>query len=209
MSEYRNFISDFPSRCSELLQRYEKDARNRQREVTLMLCVAAPAIIVPMERLNGPGFRQDGTARAGHPSKDWQRFQAAKAALDDLYAASFIGSLLCPDAAPGSWCFGQLSDTSGDPDSWPELNQPKPLGPDKKAKSVLLHIRNSLAHGNLFTRGGEQIQQMVLLSKPPDAERFSYLIASPADFRAFLIHWLEFLNDLELPLGVIAGSEAA
>jgi len=53
MSNYNNFVSDFPGRCAELLKEYERSARLRKREVTLMLCIAMPSIVVPLERLKG------------------------------------------------------------------------------------------------------------------------------------------------------------
>lgn len=54
MSSYKNFVSDFPARCAALLGDFERTARLRRREVTLMLCVAMPSIVVPLERLSGP-----------------------------------------------------------------------------------------------------------------------------------------------------------
>lgn len=49
MSVYKNFVSDFPARCAELLGDFERSRRFRKREVTLMLCVAMPSIVVPLE----------------------------------------------------------------------------------------------------------------------------------------------------------------
>jgi hypothetical protein len=201
MSNYNNFVSDFPARCAALLEDFERTARLRKREVTLMLCVAMPSIVIPWERLAGP--RSEGQS-PGHPSRDWERFDQAKSALDDLCEAPFQGSPIWPDSSSRSWFFGELADVSNGPDSWAELRTPKPLGPDKKARTVLLHIRNALAHGNIFTRGNPEIEQIILLSRPQGATRFRFLAVDPAEFRAFLRNWLEFLRDLKLPDDVVS-----
>lgn len=203
MSSYKNFVSDFPARCAALLGDFERTARLRKREVTLMLCLAMPSIVVPLERLAGPRSTAKGES-SGHPSRDWERFEQAKSGLEDLFEIPFRGSPLWPDAASSSWFFGELSDVSNGPDSWAELGTPKALGPERKAKTVLLHIRNALAHGNIFTRGNPEIEQIILLSRPEGADRFRFLAVSPADFRGFLKNWLEFLRKLELPEDVVS-----
>jgi hypothetical protein len=209
MSAYKNFVSDFPARCAELLEDFERPARLRKREVTLMLCVAMPSIVVPLERLKEPGSTPKGED-IGHPSRDWERFDQAKSSLDRLFEKPFRGSPLWPDSASTSWFFDELSDVSNGPDSWPELGTPKPLGPDRKAKAVLLHIRHALAHGNIFIRGNPEIEQIILLSKRAGGtDKFNFLAVGPADFRRFLKNWLEFLRELELPEDVVSEATQA
>lgn len=210
MSSYNNFVSDFPGRCAALLKECEGTARLRNREVTLMLCIAMPSIVVPLERLKGPKAGSNG-ARPGHPSADWQRFEQAKASLDQLFEQRFRGSPLWPDADSNSWSFGPVSDVSIAPDSWAELIRPQALGPDKLAKTVLDHVRNALAHGNVFTRGNPEIEQIILLSERAlGTNKFNFLAIGPADFSTFLHNWLEFLREINLPVGVVApDAEAA
>jgi hypothetical protein len=206
MSNYSNFVSDFPERCAELLGQFEKLAQLRRREVTLMLCIATPSIVVPLERLAGPRSKPEGE-QPGHPSRDWEKFVQAKSDLDRLFILPFKGSRLWPDVSASSWSFGKLSDVSGEPDSWGELSAPKRLGPDKKAKAVLLHMRHALAHGNIFTRGRPEIEQIILLSqRAPNVNKFNFLAVAPADFRIFLQNWMEFLRDLKLPVDVVSMS---
>jgi hypothetical protein len=141
----------------------------------------------------------------GHPSQDWKRFEQAKFSLDQLFEKPFRGSPLWPNAESRSWFFGDLADASGDPDSWAELSKPKPLGPNKTVKAVLLHIRHALAHGNIFTGGNQHIAQIILLSaRAAGASNFNFLAVAPADFRHFLKNWLEFLRELRLPDDVVA-----
>ena len=46
MSNYNNFVSDFPGRCADLMKASDKIARFQKREVTLMLCVAMPSLLL-------------------------------------------------------------------------------------------------------------------------------------------------------------------
>lgn len=68
-----------------------------------------------------------------------------------------------------------------------------------------MHIRNALAHGNIFTRGNPEIEQIILLSeRAVGTNKFNFLAVAPADFRLFLKNWLEFLRDLDLPEDVVS-----
>jgi len=209
MSNYNNFVSDFPGRCADLMKASDKIARFQKREVTLMLCVAMPSIIVPIERLKGPSMGPDG-AQPGHPAGDWQRFEKAKSDLEDLFKQCFRGSALWPEASSMAWSFGPVSDVSRALDVWDELSDPKPLGPDKRARTVIKHVRNALAHGNVFTRGTPDIDQIILLSERSErSNTFNFLAVAPRDFRAFLDNWHEFLRKIDLPIEVVSQGEGA
>lgn len=207
MSSYNNFVSDFPGRCADLLRKFEGTALFHEREVTLMLCVAMPSIVVPLERLKGPSV-ETNTQRLGHPSADWQTFEHAKSNLDHLFKQRFRGSRLWPNPDSTSWLFGPVSDVSSAPDSWVELVEPKHLGQDKQVKAILNHLRNAIAHGNIFTRGNPEIEQIILLNeRTRSSNKFDFLAVAPADFRAFLHNWLEFLEMVNLPLDVVSHGE--
>jgi hypothetical protein len=143
-----------------------------------------------------------------HPSGDREKFAKAAKGFDILLSERFLDSQLW-DREPSSWCYGPLKTTKGDPDSWPELRNPTPINPSEKVEAILGHIRNALAHGNIFTRGGSQIECLVLLSKPhlhrPD---FNYLLVSPEDFKEFLMKWLQFLSTLPIPTDIVTEIEA-
>lgn len=201
MSNYRNFISDFPDRCGSLFRDFERPARNRGREVTLMLCAAMPSIVIPLERLTGPG------KDTAHPSRDWQRFERAKTDLDELVGQDFLGSRLWPASDSRAWSFDELADVSDGPDSWPELRDPKPLGTKKKAGTVLWHLRNALSHGNIYSRGNPEIEQLILLSKSRGAPRFSFIAVAPDDFKTFLSNWLTFITEVDLPAFMVSEVE--
>jgi len=168
-----------------------------------MLSIATSSIIVPLERLDGPKNGPKGS-RPGHPSHDWERFQAAKASLDELLDKPFIGSPLWPKSSGISWFSDDLADVSHEPDLWKELQKPKPLGSKTKAKTVLWRIRKALAHGNIFTCGQPEIQQIILLSQVAEGVyKFCFLAVAPAGFQIFLTNWLGFLRKLPLPAYVV------
>jgi hypothetical protein len=199
MSNYRDFVSDFPGRCGDLLDSFLKPAKHQRREVTLLLCLSAASLVIPLERLKGAGAH-----RTGHPARDWEKFQQAKSRLDELGQVPFRGSPIWPDASEESWHFGSLSTVAGGPDSWPELHRPKLLTRDKKVRSVLQHLRNALAHGNIFTRGAPDIDQLILISEDGmGTGRYSFLMVSPAGFEQFLRHWIAFVRELRVPADVV------
>lgn len=187
MSEYKNFIKDFPSRCAELLLTYEKRARFHGREVTLMLSIASAGLTVPYERI-----------RSCHPSGDSSRYVEAKKMVDSLLKERFLKSILAKENE-GSWCRGALSTHLGDPDSWPEMNSPIPLSEKEKNKDVLHHLRNALAHGNIYTLGSE-ISTIIFLSETDfKSGIFRYITVSPDDFCKLLRNWFKFIGELNLP----------
>lgn len=198
MTAFMNFVSDFPERCRELLDRFDSASRLVRREVTFLLCVATPAIAVPYERLRPqPKDRE-------HPLRDRERYVEAARKFEQMLNSPFLGSPLWPVLAE-SWCYGRLKSIAGDPDSWPELLAPVPLSTGTIVDTVVRHLRNALSHGNIFTRGQPEIDQLVLLSKPhlkrPD---YNYLIVAPSDLRGFLANWVRLLTELRIPDGVVS-----
>jgi hypothetical protein len=192
MSEYQDFVKDFPKRCQELLQLAESPALAMGREVTLMLMVAATAFM-PFERLRPEG-------RHNHPSKDKERFPEAATELKTLLETPFTASDLF-DKDAKSWATGKLKSLDGTPDDWPELQKLKPISKEKKVNYIFKTIRNALAHGNLYTRGGDEIKSIIFVSTIEDKDRiigFKFVSVSPADFRFFLTRWFEFLDKFQI-----------
>jgi hypothetical protein len=88
MSSYSNFIKDFPSRCLDILKKYEKYAITHNREVTLMLAIATAGFVIPFERLRPPKEDPD------QPSRDRDKFPKARNELEKILDVSFVGSVL-------------------------------------------------------------------------------------------------------------------
>jgi hypothetical protein len=156
MSSFTDFVHDFPNRCQELLSLIEEPATTAERDVTLLLVVTATALGVPFERL-----RPDGIFP--HASRDNKTFKKEAEDLKTLLDEDFIGSELW-DRSADSWCFGDLASSSGKPDQWPELEKPTSIVKGVKTGPVIHTLRNSLAHGNIFTKISKPIEHIVLWS---------------------------------------------
>ena len=53
MSNHSNFFAqDFAARCADLLAHFYRPAKARDRELTLLLAVAAAGLVIPRERLS-------------------------------------------------------------------------------------------------------------------------------------------------------------
>ena len=200
MTNYNNFIQDFPTRCCEILDQYETDALSRGREVTLMLAMAASGFVVPFERL---------CPQEGSPYYDRRDYTKAASQFDRLCVKNFLNSELWKENV-GSWSFDELSSVAEDPDGWSELQEPRtPLNSRKKVRDILEHLRNALAHGNIFTfpKGVCNIQFIIFLSRQSGTSAdFNFLCVSPQDFQKFLKKWFVFLKKLELPKEVFSST---
>jgi len=193
MSQYKDFIQDFPKRCQEILTFSHGQAVARGREVTLSLMVASSAFLVPYERLRSNG-------RYEHPAKDRNKFPEAANKLNQLFEQKFIGSEVWPYDV-SSWSSGELKSIEGEVENWRELRNPKSISPNKQVKSVLGILRKALGHGNIYTRGGSIIETLVFVSAIEDSGKFigyRYIQMSPVDFRRFLLCWFKFLSDFNI-----------
>ena len=198
MTAYRNFIQDYPGRCRRLLLEYFKNAEQNDLEVTLLLNIASSGVIVPFARLS----------EDAHPSGDATRFKDAKDKMDhvlDTHFLSFLGS----DADPGSWRLGKLKEIPGDPDAW-DWDSLTPLTNKRTAKPLVSILRNALAHGNVFTRGGEHIETLVFLSRISHENPelgYKCLTVSPIDFKEFVLRWLDALSKADIPGQIFAEAD--
>ena len=194
MPEYTSWISDFPVRCGDVLdladnRRLELLPDRFDREVTLMLCVAAAVINIPSAHLR----------ESSHLLRDEERFREA---WESFRKESFLKSKLWDDPDdPGSWRYGKIKDHTKDKaGKWRELSRAKALTPEKTIGGVHRILRNALAHGQICVEAQIEIDQIVFLSKVSDdapEEIRVFLIVSPKDFKRFLRNWIKFLKELE------------
>lgn len=196
MSAYKDFVSDFPARCLDVLHMAKRPARGQQREVTLALMVASAGFVVPFERL-----------KKAHPTGDSTRYAEASRKMDVLMAERFLSSRLAYGAT--SWQGGKLESISGDPDFWIEMAQAKKLSDEKTVGGVVRILRKALAHGNIFTYMNP-IESIIFCNCNYDDDKnikeISFIKASPEDFVAFLRDWFEFLESAHTPTDVVATS---
>jgi hypothetical protein len=206
MSQYADFVQDFPKRCHDILSFSQGQSVAKGREVTLSLMVASSAFLVPFERLRSGG-------RNEHPAKDHNKFPEAANKLNQLFERKFVGSEVWPYDV-SSWTSGKLASIEGEVDGWAELRKPKAISPDKQVRSVLGILRNALAHGNIYTKGGSIIEALIFVSAIEGDGKYigyRYTQVSPVDFRRLLLCWFKFLSTFDITPEVAfrAVSEAA
>jgi len=208
MTSYSSFIRDFPLRCKNFLVAYEEDAKQKDREVTLLITVATSAFTIPFERLN--------PSSPDHVADD--RYPGAVSKLGKLQNRDFV-----------SWQKGVtwriIEDLdgqqirSGQADGWASPDKRRPIPTDKKVGSMLSIIRNALAHGNIFTYpnthpqgSARQIEHIIFLSRLRDEvtgeliDRYKVVVVSPSDFRTLILDWISFLENLDLPSEIMQES---
>lgn len=198
MSNYKNFIQDFPVRCGEILKDYKSQAKMNGREVTHMFSIAAAALPIPFERLRKP------TGDTKHPSRDKERYKSADGKFANLSNQFFLSSELWQDGVR-SWQIGKImaNEIERGPEGWSTIES-ELLSSQSKVADVLEHIRNALAHGSIFTLPDhvDQIEKIIFLSEERDKGRptgnYFSLTVSPEDFIDFLIKWIRFLSELRL-----------
>jgi hypothetical protein len=196
MSNYGNFISDFPNKCLKILETQYSLAVDTDTEVTLMLNLAAGGFVMPYERLVKPK----------HPSRDNARNERQRTKFDDFCKRPFVGSKLCRQDHAWRYIDGyypkrEQLDSYIDRSSKLELVTVKELN----TKYILCHLRNALAHGTIFTDTREKnIKSLIFLSnREYKSEDFNIVVCTVDDFHHFLHTWLQYWTWL-FPHGVSA-----
>ena len=191
MTAYKNLIQDFPQRCIDFLIQFEKQAKECDREVTLMLAVASVSLVIPYERLE----------HYENPSGDAKKYVKAKGKFaNDCGNENFIDWIAQDEGK--SWKFKELdlSIINQDPESW--LIDAQCLTGDRKVGSNLKHLRNAFAHGNIFILPESgKIKTLIFLSQRKNnniIEGYNLIEVLPEDFYDFLIKWIGFLKSLNL-----------
>ncbi len=220
MTAYSNFIQDFPNRCIEILNTTYQQTITDDREVTLMLAIAAAAFIIPFERLR--------SLPEGHPADDVNRYPKATRKYNKATNSNFIRSHRWGQGK--TWEFIEGVDGNEirktQVDGWACKENRSPLSEKKLTNSVFSHLRNALAHGSIFTypnssANGElpqidvilfvsrcyekqEIERCgVLVKENVPLDKYDVLIVSPQEFLSFLKKWVEFLNSLDLGDAII------
>lgn len=190
MSNYRDFIEDFPSRCKDLLLLAHEQAASNDREVTLSLMVASAGFLVPFERLRGGGLYIQ-------PTRGRETFPEPAANLDHL-----LDQPWAEFGKPGanSWATGPSQSPDKPMDSWPELGNLQPPSQATTVAKILTIMRHALAHGNIYTRPTREkkIQAIIFVSRGENRRTgrltpYEFVYVSPSDFRNFLLTWFDLI----------------
>lgn len=196
MTAYRDFIKDFPSRCYDILKNMDKWSKFCDREVTLSISIACSGFVIPFDRLNPD-------AHVPHPSNDRNTYINASKKIDELMGTNFIGSEL-HQSTTTKWKFGKVNKKNIK--MFPERIdsfKPKPISNEKTTRSILKIIRNSLAHGNIYTKGNP-IELLIFLTGRYDNAwnliKYEFVSMPPYEFVNFLTLWFEFLKENKLSI---------
>ncbi|MBI3994179.1 MAG: hypothetical protein HY342_12965 [Candidatus Lambdaproteobacteria bacterium] len=200
MSEYKNFVQDFPIRCQDVLNTARKQARFCDREVTLLLMTASTGIVVPYERLIP---QSEKTLKK--VVKDEETYVEASKEFVELLKLKFLDrTKFWGTIVPGNWFAGKAP-WDWPPDSWDSKILQSPMSENMTFSGVVKIIRNSLAHGGICTRG-DPIELLVFASgysenkgNKKKSEKLSYVAVAPDVFMGFLSRWFDFLKELRLP----------
>lgn len=195
MVMYRDYVSDFPNRCSELLDELHFETRRMGREVTHLLSIAAVGLIMPYERLR----RLTEESQTPHPSGDNLLYEEAVVEYNSLLDECFLSSSLWPEGAP-PWRKGRIKDVREEAPRFVQAYvRAEPIRPEVKVGTIVRIMRNALAHGNIVTmEAGWKINDIMFLSVHKKYPNFRFVVVEPEDLRKFMMNYFKFLRDLDL-----------
>ena len=198
MSAYRDYVTDFPCRCSELLMKLRSPARSIGLEVTHLLSVTMAGLIIPHARLKEE-------IRIPHPSGDRLRYRTAASEYDELLEKRFLSPPLWLDGG-STWRKGRVKDFRAQAPNFDEaFASAKRMRSNDKVKTVVTIMRNALAHGNIVT-GGPEINDIMFLSANRNSA-FRFVAVEPQDLHKFMMNYFKFLSHLDLSEGTLVGGE--
>ena len=190
MSNYVDFERDFPSRCYKVLDEFRFDAESSGHEVTLLLAMSASMICLVADRIGLGADREKEIRSTPFKKSDvkdrWRRFE-------DALASPSSGTQAPAVLTTTQFSTGVLMSRMGDPHEWPWRSLPADLT-NRRLYSML---RNSFAHGNVWTESGKsrEIASLVFASKldAKDGEEKPYeaLRMTPNTLQSLMQWWIE------------------
>jgi hypothetical protein len=193
MGQYSNFIEDFSGRCDKLFEEFFPHAIKMDLEVSFLLMFAATVFTIPHEKL-----------KSNYPIGEERNIFKNKAKkYNKMLREEFLECELWKlkkDAK--SWKYGEIESSEMDiqnPNKWAS---PEVLT-NQKLSLILRIIRNSLAHGNIFTFQGNRISNIRFITfkykydencRQKEIIRVYYIDVSPEDFMLFTNNWVHFLK---------------
>lgn len=193
MSNYRCWVSDFPKRCQKLLDKFEGQAKLNDLEVTLLLAVASASIGITHDRIKNTDSKSVKHLGSVHVNE--KQSEKAKCLLktkiSDINAFRngivLYGRNAVRNPDPGSM-----------PDDWNLNDSCKEISKNKEFGTIIKHVRNALAHGNIFTLSENGlIKNIVFLSRLYDhnenksINEYDALIIAVHDLKEILKYWVD------------------
>ena len=188
MSSYENYVKDFPCRILKLYEKYLSSVTLDGLEVTFLLSLTASGIAVPLDRL-----RPDNRPYPD-PFEDKNTFKEAAKKFNELYKQCFMESDLW-DPTFIKWQYGKCSSGNIEPYSYDKISS------DCIVEKVITHLRDSLAHGIIRTRGDkeEEIEEIQLFTGKKK-EGLRVLLVTPDSLGIFLCKWVGWLQTLDVSI---------
>lgn len=198
MSNYRNFLEDYPTRCVQLLDRYQESAKTAKPnglEVTLLLAVATAVLTGTYDRLrvNKAGKRPVMADNKAQPDLVAQVRSRLQIRLDGWI----------PEAVARfhSWSADRCDP---DPESWPSFPDG---GSHPTVQNVLKTLRNALAHGQVRTMSSNgDITEIVFLNSfknEEDERQWAWLELSPDKLESVVRGWVELIDQYKASSGAL------
>lgn len=194
MSEYSCWVTDFSSRCERLLKLCDHHAKSRDLDVTLLLAIASATIAIPFDRLTVPTTPHIDS----YPKGNLDKLRVSIKDIKDESIKEIIGNLP----------FGTIENPKRSrPEQWNGYltgdNQDITYPNGKEFLSIIKHMRNALAHGNIYTTGNP-IKRIVMLKNVYDhclkqpTDEYEYLSFEVKQFRAVIEYWISMIGNLSL-----------
>ena len=182
MSNYKNFITDFPKRCQRILDVHWQSATRNDVEVTLLMSIAGALLCGTRDRLGVDERKREHVFH--NPLSDDARAELKQPISQAIPAAKGL-----------RWCeFDCARDSiTEQPESWEKFgdtNLEEPL-----VLEVLNVIRHALAHGQVQTRGKGRIESLALLNhrNTKKTKEWAWLEIEPLQLKTVIEWWTEFI----------------
>lgn len=177
MSEYKNFIVDFPSRIIELDRKFRPLAASVELEVSYLLMKLTAVFLLPYERIEGTsGARRSNIS----DSQSIRKFLE----LDKLFREASY----CSEIA--QWSLLDVDDFHRGPRDWEGHVQSLD---SEVVHKVLKTVRHAVAHSNLFFGGESTIEHIYLGSqkeKNGDPNKYRVVRGTVAALDGLVDKWI-------------------
>ena len=208
----QNYALIIPQRCRELLESYYSDEKSKPNgnEVTLLLALATPAILFPLQKLSQPDDASVGEfpgTVSPQTEEKFKKFLAMGKGLQSLTPVYRSVSTARMIRCKAGWCC-EKSPIKGElpQEIREQLSDEGSLDNFRKTEnqSIVSVFRNALAHGGVIYADDNhaqkdfgQIDRIVFVSRWKKNNvvcGLNFLSLSPDDFRLFVVDWCEMLG---------------
>lgn len=184
------FVTEYPKRCSELLEMLERQARDKQLVGSFALLVASAAFTIPFGRMT----------EENHPLGKPE--QGLSSAIRELKKCPFLDAPFWNGIKLDFFRYARIVNDPEVAGRWQDADHRHPIFSNeiKDGDTILRTIRNALAHGNIVyldKKGhetpGNRLQYLAFLSKH-DNNSYRVAIFSEEDFLNFVKAWIKWVG---------------